>query len=114
MQSEMTTSSGVGVRNRVVASGLIAGLVAIATGGLGASAPTPKTGTALTSLSLPRVTVTDPSGASHTVALGTISATAATAGGGLARRGLTVAHVLGTSLPDWTGDDRRSASTGEH
>src|SRR3954470_17294686 len=102
------------MRRRLVSIGLVGGLVAIAAGASGAPTPTPQTGTSSTGLSLPQVTVIDPSGVSRTVTLGTISAAATTAGAALARIGLAGAQVAGTALPDWSVDNNSSVQSGDH
>src|SRR5947209_202554 len=99
---------------RIVSIGMVGGLVAVAAGASGSPAPTPKTGTSSTGLTLPHVTVVDPSGVSHTVNLGTISAAASTAGAALARIGLTGAQVAGTALPDWNVDNTSPTPSGDH
>src|SRR5947209_12293579 len=115
MQSQMTTATGArhGL-TRLVAVGLVGGFIAVAAGAHGAPAPTPQTGTALTALTLPQVTVTDSAGVSHTVSLGTVSASATTAGSAVARLGLTGTVVAGTSLPDWTVDNTSAVPTSDH
>src|SRR3954465_9076894 len=102
------------MRRRVVSVGLVAGLAAVPAGARGAPTPTPQTGTSSTGLTLPQVTVTDPSGVSHAVTLGTISAAASTAGAALARIGLAGAQVAGTALPDWSVDNTSPVPSGDH
>src|SRR4051794_4232560 len=99
---------------RIVSIGMIGGLVAVGAGASGSPAPTPQTGTSSTGLTLPQVTVTDPTGVSHTVTLGTVSAAASTAGAALARIGLAGAQVAGTALPDWNVDNNSSTPSGDH
>src|SRR3954452_10263441 len=102
------------MRRRVVSIGLAGGLVAVAVGANGAPTPTPQTGTSSTALTLPQVSVKDPTGVSHTVPLGALSAAASTAGSALARIGLTGTEAAGVALPDWTVDNTSPAPTGDH
>src|SRR3954462_7738350 len=102
------------MRRRIVSMGLVGGLVAIAAGASGAPTPTPQTGTSSTGVTLPQAPVIAPTGVSHTVTLGTISAAATTAGAALARIGLAGAQVAGTALPDWSVDNTSPVPSGDH
>src|SRR4051812_19291002 len=102
------------MRRRVVSIGLAGGLVAVAVGASGAPTPTPQTGASSTALTLPQVSVTDPTGVTHAVTLGTLSTAASTAGTALARIGLTGTEAAGVALPDWTVDNTSPVPTGDH
>ena len=94
----------------VVLAGVLIG--AVGTAG-GATPPAPETGHAAATVTLPRVTVVDASGATHAVELGTVGSSAVTDATLLASLGLTGTSVLGTALPSWQVDSAGGPVTGD-
>jgi hypothetical protein len=80
----------------------------------GANPPTPDTGQAVTSIQLPRITVTDAGGTTHTVDLGALTAQALTDTGLLASLGVNGGAVLGGALPGWTIDTTGGPQSADH
>lgn len=80
----------------------------------GTNPPTPDTGQAITSIQLPRVTVTDAAGNAHTVDLGALTAQALTDTSLLATLGVSGGSLLGTSLPGWAVDSSGGPQNADH
>lgn len=99
---------------RLVAAAAITAVVVGSVGAHGAPAPQPNTGSAATVLALPTLTVTDASGVAHTVALGSISATATTVDQVLGRLGLDGVDLLGATPPGWSVDTSNGDKTGDY
>jgi len=102
-------------RIRTTIAGAIVTMTCVASvGANGAAPPVPQTGTAGSVITLPRVTLTDPTGATHAVSLGALSSTAATAQQTLASLALSGPNVLGTQLPGWSAQTSNGADGGDH
>ncbi len=80
----------------------------------GVNPPTPDTGQAVTVIQLPRITITDASGATRTVDLGALTAQAISDTGLAAALGVNGGNVLGTPLPGWGVDTAGGPQSGDH
>ena len=85
---------------------LVAAAVGLVTAGVasGTNPPTPDTGQAVATIQLPRITITDATGATHTIDLGALTAQAITDNGALASL-----DVLG-----WSKDSQGGPQSGDH
>jgi hypothetical protein len=100
---------------RVLAAVVGAALLTGAVGANGATTPTPQTGSATTAITLPTLTLTDPTGVTHTIAFGTLTAAATTLDKALASIGLKGATVAGSAVPDWSVQSGTSdPASGDH
>src|SRR4051794_16005702 len=80
----------------------------------GVNPPTPGTGEAVSSIQLPRITITDAGGTTHTVDLGELTAEALTDTDVAASLGLGGGHVLGVALPGWSLGTSGGPQSGDH
>jgi hypothetical protein len=74
----------------------------------------PNTGAAVSSIQLPRVTITDAAGNTSTVDLGALTARASTDRNLAASLGLDGGDILGTGLPGWSLDASGGWQSGDH
>ena len=80
----------------------------------GSNPPPPSTGQAISSIQLPRITITDAGGNTHTVDLGALTAQALTDTDLAASLGVNGGALLGAPLPGWGVDTSGGPQSGNH